>query len=155
MSAFDNATKFFVACESLEGWSGCQAYVMPDATFTAQCEPLIDVTTVAERTQWMAGLGNGPLAGCGYDVHARAYDERTRTALFFATFRASHDGDGGPVPPTHQSTETHYLYALTMNDQDKVEQLVKVWNAPWALNQLGWLNDNGSTSQAQASSKTV
>jgi hypothetical protein len=46
MAAFENATKFFHACESLEGWDGCKQYVADGATFTGQCEPPADVTTV-------------------------------------------------------------------------------------------------------------
>ncbi len=138
MSGFENATKFFHACESLEGWLGCEQYVAPGATFTAQSEPLVDVTTVQGYTEWMAGLGTTALAGCGYDLHASAYDDQNRNAMFYATFHASHAGEGGPVPPTHKSTKSQYVYILTMNDQDKIERMCKVWNAPWALRELGW-----------------
>jgi len=139
VSAFENATKFFHACESLKGWAGCEPYVAPGAAFTAQSEPLVEVTTVEGYSEWMAGLGSTTLAGCSYDLHASAYDDEHRTALFFATFNGSHVGDGGPVPPTHQATKTHYVYVLTMNDQEKVQSMIKVWNAPWALHELGWM----------------
>jgi len=43
------------------------------------------------------------------------------------------------VPPTHQETHSHYVYFLTMNAENKVERLVKVWNAPWAMRELGWV----------------
>ncbi len=46
MSAFENATKFFHACESLTGWEGCKQYVAADAPFSAQSEPLVDIKTV-------------------------------------------------------------------------------------------------------------
>ena len=32
----------------------------------------------------------------------------------------------------------HYVYALEMNPDDKVERMTKIWNAPWALRELGW-----------------
>jgi hypothetical protein len=32
------------------------------------------------------------------------------------------------VPPTHKETHSHYVYFLTMNDENKVERMVKVWN---------------------------
>ena len=64
MSAFDNATKFFHACESLEGWDGCQQYVADNATFFAQSEPLVDTKTVEDYTNWMAGFGSVTAAGC-------------------------------------------------------------------------------------------
>ena len=86
----------------------------------------------------MAGLGNGPLKGCSYTLHASSYDETNHTATFFATFTGSHVGEGGPVPPTNKETNTDYVYALTMNGEGKVEKMCKVWNAPWALKELGW-----------------
>jgi len=58
--------------------------------------------------------------------------------LFFATFHATHVGEGGPVPPTNQSTNTDYVYAIMMDQNDAVMSMTKVWNAPWALNELGW-----------------
>lgn len=138
MTAFDTATNFFDACESLKGWEGCREYVADGATFEAQSEPLVDVNTVEAYCEWIAGLGGGPLPGCGYDLHAAAYDDSTQTALFFATFKGKHSGDGGPVPATGQETESHYVYSIKMNDDNKVSHLTKVWNAPWALRELGW-----------------
>ena len=34
------AEHFFVACKGGHGWDVCKAYCTPDATFTAQAEPL-------------------------------------------------------------------------------------------------------------------
>lgn len=138
MSAFENAKGFFHACESLQGWEGCKQYVAPGAPFAAQSEPLTDVKTVEAYTEWMAAVGQNPLKGCSYDLHS-SYDENTKTAIFFATFTATHVGEGGPVPPTNKQTKTDYVYALTMNDDGKVETMTKVWNAPWALKELGWM----------------
>ncbi len=138
MSAFDTATKFFHACETLQGWEGCKEFVAPGATFYAQSEPLIDIHSVEAYCEWMARLGKGPLKGCSYKVHSSSYDEAKRTATFVATFTAVHVGDGGPVPPTNKETNTDYVYALTMNDQGRVEKMRKVWNAAWALKELGW-----------------
>jgi hypothetical protein len=138
MSAFDTATKFFHACEGLEGWEGCQQYVAPAAKFNAQSEPLVDIETVEGYTEWMAGLGKNPMPGCGYDLHSSSYDESTRTAIYFATFIGTHTGEGGPVPPTNKQTNSHYVYVLKMDENDLVSSMVKVWNAPWALAELGW-----------------
>jgi hypothetical protein len=86
----------------------------------------------------MAGLGKGPLAGCSYDLHSAAWDDDTGTALFFATFNGKHDGDGGPVPPTGKATHSHYVYAIAIDDSGKVSAMTKIWNAPWAMREMGW-----------------
>lgn len=138
MSAFENATKFFHACEGLKGWAGCRDYVAPGATFNAQCEPLAEITTVEAYTKWMAGVGSGPLKGCRYELHNAAWDENSRTALFFGTFVGRHDSDGGPVPPTHRETRSHYVYVLAMDGAGKVAKMTKIWNAGWSLRELGW-----------------
>ncbi|MCL4859510.1 MAG: hypothetical protein KJZ93_08890 [Caldilineaceae bacterium] len=102
MTAFENAKEFFAACEALEGWAGCKPYVAEGATFTAQSEPLAEVKTVAAYCDWMYGLATVTAPCAPYDLHASAYDEATRTAIFFATYHARHTGEGSPVPPTHQ-----------------------------------------------------
>ena len=138
MTPFDTATAFFHACEGLQGWAGCQEYVGGSAVFNAQSEPIADLTTVEQYCDWMAGTGHGPLQGCRYDLHAAAWDEENQTALFFATFIATHNGEGGPVPATGKQTNSHYVYSVTMNADGKVSAMTKIWNAPWALRELGW-----------------
>lgn len=115
-SAFETATKFFHACDTLQGWAGCKDYVVDGAPFAAQCEPLTKIQSVKGYCEWMAGLGKGPLQGCGYALHSSSYDEANRTALFFATLSGTYVGEGGPIASTNQQTRTDYLYALTMND---------------------------------------
>lgn len=138
MSKMEVATAFFHACERLEGSAGCAQYVADGATFTAQSEPLVDISTVLDYCDWMAGLGSGPLAGCSYEITSAAFDEDDSTALFFGLFTGQHSGDGGPVEPTGKTTKSDYVYALTIDDDNKVSHMVKVWNAPWALGELGW-----------------
>lgn len=46
MIAFENAKKFFEACETAKGWSGCSEFVAENVPFTAQSEPLAEVDTV-------------------------------------------------------------------------------------------------------------
>ena len=138
MNAFDTAKRFFDACERPAGWAGCREFVEPGATFSAQSEPLADVTTVEAYCEWMLGFGTITAPASSYTLHAASYDEARRTATFFATYHAVHSGDGGPVPPTHQQTHSHYVYALTMSANGKVERMVKIWNAGWAMRELGW-----------------
>lgn len=138
MTTFEIAEKFFHACESLEGWEGCKRYVADGAPFTGQCEPLVDIDSVEGYCEWMKGFGSVTAKGCSYDVHSAAWDENQSSAIFFATFHGTHVGEGGPVPPTNQTTASHYVYVVTMNSAGKVASLTKIWNAPWAMRELGW-----------------
>ena len=97
MSAFEQAKRFFQACEAPAGWAGCREYVADDATFAAQAEPLADIRTVEGYCEWMRQFGTVTAPGATYDLHSASYDEATRTAVFFATYHARHTGDGGPV----------------------------------------------------------
>ena len=47
-SVTETAQAFFDACETGEGWAACSAYCQPDASFTAQAEPLADVKTLQQ-----------------------------------------------------------------------------------------------------------
>ena len=42
-SITEAAQAFFDACDAGKGWEVCSAYCTPDATFTAQAEPLMEV----------------------------------------------------------------------------------------------------------------
>lgn len=136
--AYAVAQQFFEACEAPLGWQACEGFVAPGATFSAQSEPLVDINTVEGYTEWMFAFGTITTAGASYALHNQAWDEKNRTALFFATYSGSHVGDGGPIPPTGKSTNSHYVYAIKMNVSDKVEHVTKIWNAPWAMKELGW-----------------
>lgn len=139
MNAFENANEFFHACEKPLGWAGCKQYVADGASFAAQSEPLAEINTVEAYCDWMFGFGTITSPEGTYELHTASYDEATRTATFFATYHGKHTGDGGPVPPTGQETHSHYVYVVTMNEEDKVSHMVKVWNAPWAMRELGWI----------------
>jgi len=39
-----------------------------------------------------------------------------------------------------KETDTHYVYILKMSDEAKVSHMTKVWNAPWAMKELGWMS---------------
>lgn len=139
MSKMDVATEFFHACEGLQGSAGCAQYVADEASFNAQSEPIADISTVLGYCDWMQGLGQGPLNGCSYIIVSSSFDEKTNTALFFGVFSGKHTSEGGPIAATGKATDTHYVYAITINDDDKVSHMVKIWNAPWALTELGWM----------------
>ncbi len=138
MSAQDNAKRFFEACETAQGWAGCKPYVADGATFEAQSEPLTNVTTVEAYCEWMRAFGTITAPGAEYELHAESFDASSNQAMFFATYHARHTGDGGPVPPTQKQTHSHYVYVVQMDDNDLVTHMTKVWNAPWAMRELGW-----------------
>lgn len=139
MTSFKNAEKFFHNCESIAGWDACKDYVADNAEFSAQSEPLTDIKTVKEYVDWMTGFGTGIAPGAKYELHTSAYDEANQTAIFFATYTATHSANGGPVPPTNQTTNSDYVYTLKMNDDGKIISMKKIWNAPWAMRELGWM----------------
>ena len=138
MSAFDKANQFFESLEGLKGWEGCKEYVADGASFACQSGPLADVKTVESYCAWLTPFGKVTVPGATYDLHTSSWDDETRTAIFFATFHAKHTGEGGPVPPTNKETHSHYVYALTMNPDDKVQSMTKIWSGEWAIKELGW-----------------
>jgi hypothetical protein len=50
------AWSFYEACEAGKGWEVCSAYCKPDASFSAQAEPLADTRSLQAYTGWMKGL---------------------------------------------------------------------------------------------------
>jgi hypothetical protein len=139
MSAFENAEKFFHACETPLPWESCKPYVADGATFRAQCEPLVGIDTIEGYCAWMKGVVDNACPGASYDLQTSSYDEKTRTAMFFGTYHLKHTKDGGPVPPTNNEAHADYVYIFKMNADGLVESMTKVWNAPWTLNELGWV----------------
>src|SRR5205823_6073652 len=105
------ARAFFDACDRGEGWEVCGQYCTPDATFSAQAEPLADVRTLQEYTDWMKSL-SGPLPDARYEVKSFAADEEHNNVIGYGVFFATNTGDGGPVPPTGKSTTSDYVYVM-------------------------------------------
>jgi predicted ester cyclase len=130
------AEQFFVACETGKGWEGCSAFCTPDATFSAQAEPLLDVKTLAQYTDWMkAGMTVFPDGR--YDLKSFAIDAERNNVSAYAVFHATHTGPGGPVPPTGKSMSTDYVYVMQFAG-DKIAHMTKIWNAGLALKAVGW-----------------
>ena len=139
MSGFETATRFFHTCESAKGWGECSQFVEPDAPFSAQSEPLVDLKTVEAYVNWMTGICENTAPGSSYVLHTSAWDDANKKATFFGTYTLKHTGEGGPVPPTNKETNTEYVYVFTMNENDKIQEMQKIWNAPWAMTELGWM----------------
>ena len=130
------ADKFFVACETGKGWEGCKAYCTPNATFSAQAEPLADVRNLQQYCDWMKVL-LGFVPNGHYELKSFATDEKRHNVCAYAVFLGTHTGQGGPCPPTGKSVETDYVYVMQF-DGDKISHMTKIWNSGIAVKQLGW-----------------
>ncbi|MEE8207361.1 MAG: nuclear transport factor 2 family protein [Nitrosomonadaceae bacterium] len=131
------AEKFFEACETGKGWQGCKEYCKPDATFSAQAEPLADIQSLQEYTDWMQGLLTFIPDG-HYELKSFATDEQCQNVCAYGIFSGTHTGEGGPCPPTGKSTQTDYVYVMEF-DGDKIRHMTKVWHSWLAMQELGWV----------------
>ena len=130
------AQAFFDACETGKGWEACTAWCKPDATFSAQAEPLLGLKTLAEYTDWMRAI-SAVLPGARYELKSFATDAARNNVAAYAVFHGTHSGQGGPVPPTGRSTSTDYVYVMQF-EGDKIAHMTKIWNAGLAMKDLGW-----------------
>ena len=111
MAIRNTAQLFFDACETGKGWAGCGQYCHPDATFSAQTGALAGIQTLQQYTEWMKGL-YGPCPGATYEIKSFAVDEERKNVAGYGVFRATHTGQGGPVPPTGKRVEADYVYVM-------------------------------------------
>jgi predicted ester cyclase len=130
------AENFFDACETGKGWEACSAYCTPDATFSAQAEPLLDMKTLAQYTEWMKGLLT-ILPDGRYEVKSFATDTARNNVAAYGIFHATHTGPGGPVPPTGRHTSADYVYVMQFAG-DKIIHMTKIWHAGLTMKDLGW-----------------
>ena len=131
------AEAFFDACETGKGWEGCGAYCTSDATFSAQAEPLKEIMTLAQYTDWMRGMMT-TFPDARYELKSFAIDPMRNNVAAYAVFHATHTGPGGPVPPTGRSISTDYVYVMQF-EGEKIVHMTKIWNAGLSLKELGWL----------------
>ena len=130
------AKQFFETCETGKGWEGCRAYCTPEASFSAQAEPLADIRTLQGYTDWMKGLLVLMPDG-RYEIKSFAVDDVRKNVAGFGVFRATHTGEGGPVPPTGKKVEADYVYVMEF-DGDRIRHMTKIWNDAISMKQLGW-----------------
>jgi predicted ester cyclase len=135
-SITDTARAFFDALDTGQGWEACSTYCTPDASFDAQAEPLAEIHTLADYADWMKGMMAITPDG-RYEMKFFAADPERQSVAAYAVFHATHTGEGGPVPPTGKSTSSDYVYVMEF-EGDKIRHLTKIWNASWALRELGW-----------------
>ena len=131
------AAKFFEACETGKGWEGCKAYCKPNATFSAQAEPLADVRTLQQYTDWMTAVLTFIPDG-RYELRSFATDDKGKSVCAYGIFSGTHTGEGGPFPPTGKSMKTDYVYVMDFGG-DKIRHMTKIWHAGLAMKALGWV----------------
>jgi predicted ester cyclase len=131
------AKDFFAACETGKGWEACKVYCTPNATFAAQAEPLADVETLAEYTDWMKGLMTIMPDG-SYQLKSFATDTERNNVVAYAIFSGTHTGPGGPCDPTGKTTHSDYVYVMQFTG-DKISHMTKIWHAGLAMKELGWV----------------
>lgn len=130
------AARFFEACETGKGWEICKAFCKDNASFSAQAEPLIDVVVLRDYTEWMKWL-LVVIPDGRYTIKSFATDDSRNSVCAFGTFSGTHTGHGGPCAPTGRTLNTDYVYAIEFTD-DRIHHVTKIWNAGWALKELGW-----------------
>ena len=147
------AEAFFAACETGKGWDGCSAYCTPNATFCAQAEPLLEVKTLAQYTDWMKGLMS-VLPDGRYEVKSFATDARGTTWPPTASSTARTPAPADPVPPTGRRTSTDYVYVMQF-EGDKIVHMTKIWHAGLAMKELGLLQRSGTNGRGGRRSKSI
>jgi ketosteroid isomerase-like protein len=134
-SITESAKAFFAACETGKGWEVCSAYCTPDATFSAQAEPLAEVKTLQRYTQWMQRLLT-VLTDGHYELKSFATDAERNNVSAYGVFIGTHLA-GGPCPPTGKTTRSDYVYVMQF-EGGKIVHMTKIWNSGPALKELGW-----------------
>lgn len=135
-SITDTARAFFEACETGKGWEACSAYCTADASFSAQSEPLAEISTLRDYVEWMKGLLVFVPDG-RYEVRSFATDHDRNNVCAYGVFSGTHSAEGGPMPPTGKSTSTDYVYVMQFQG-GRIGHMSKIWNSGWALRELGW-----------------
>jgi predicted ester cyclase len=131
------AREFFEACETGKGWEACKRHCKPDATFAAQAEPLGEVRTLQEYTEWMKGLLVFMPDG-RYELKSFATDDERNSVCAYGVFYGTHSAPGGPCPPTGRSVKTDYVYVMEF-EGDRIRHMTKIWHSGLALKQVGWV----------------
>jgi predicted ester cyclase len=137
-SITDTASAFFHACETGKGWDGCSPYCHPNASFSAQSEPLSEIQTLKDYAEWMKGLLIFVPDG-RYELKSFATDHERNSVCAYGVFSGTHTAEGGPMPPTGKSTHSDYVYVMEFDD-GKIKHMTKIWNSGWAMKELGWIS---------------
>ena len=132
----DVAVDFVQACDTGNGWEACEDFCTENASFSAQCEELANISSVSTYCDWVRDLLTA-LPDAKLELKSVAFDEARNTISIYSVLSGSHLGEGGPVPPTGQSFKADYVYVIEFLG-DRISHITKVWNSAWTLRELGW-----------------
>jgi SnoaL-like protein len=121
MTRIEVAEKFFEACETGEGWQGCEKYCADNAIFAAEAVSLEKIKTLEGYADWMRALYDR-VSDVSYEVKGFALDESRDTVLAFGVFHGTPIGDG-----PQESFSTNYVYSMEFEGA-KIRRLTKIWN---------------------------
>ena len=123
------AQAFFDACETGKGWEVCQQFCTPDASFSAQAEPLDDIDTLEQYTDWMKGLLT-LLSDAGYELKSFAADKDRGHVMGYGVFHGTHTGEGASLPPTGKRSGRlrDNLHVMEF-EGDHIRHMTKIWNS--------------------------
>ena len=133
----NTAMSFFEACDTGKGWLACKEYCAPNATFSSQAEPLLEINTLQDYCDWMTSLMK-ITPDARYELKSFAVDQTRKHVVAYAVFHGTHTGEGGPCPPTGKSTSSDYAYVMEF-DGDKIRHMTKIWHSGLAMKELGWV----------------
>ena len=95
------------------------------------------IETLEQYTDWMKGL-LAILPDGKYEVRSFAVDGERKNVCAFGVFTGTHTGEGGPTAPTGRRLKgSDYVYVMEF-DGEKIKHMTKIWNAGWAMKELGW-----------------
>ena len=115
---------------------GTVSSLIHSGAWSTLAEPLLEVKTLAQYTDWMKGIMT-VLPDGHYEVKSFATDETRNNVAAYGVFHGTHTGPGGPVPPTGRRTSTDYVYVMQF-EGDKIVHMTKIWHAGLAMKELGW-----------------
>ncbi len=114
------AEHFYFACENGTGWTNCQPYCHPEATFSSQAKMLQEIDTLYHYTEWMAEV-HKHMTDISFDVKGLAHDKSRDVVLIYGIYRGVIT-----MSETPQPFETDYVYLLEFTE-GKISHVSKVW----------------------------
>jgi ketosteroid isomerase-like protein len=120
------AQSFFDACETGKAWAGCQQYCTPDATFSSQADPLVNITTLSAYCDWMRDLLT-VLSNVNYEIKSFGTDTTRHNVAAFGVFTGTHFVDGVPSP-NGKKVVADYVYVMQFTN-DKISHMTKIWHS--------------------------